>query len=157
MKSAFETEVPKDGIEFRPASGFSIQLEDESGDPNGAPTASLSYNSGAGETAQTAKLRSSSAGGRYLRPGDRVDAKVKHRIRAQLDTCLEGIERVLSNSGDAVLRYNSFDQLCGSLETLWSLRHSREEEFAELINMLQNVFFDRRETEFTEQLSNLVL
>jgi len=95
------------------------------------------------------------AGGSLPR-ASQVPPKVTHRCRAIFEACIDNLTRALDHEMDFFLRNNAVEQLKDSLGKLWEIRSKREEQFAEVVNMLQGVFAERTVEEFTsDQLACL--
>lgn len=95
-------------------------------------------------------------GKRSTSQASKVLPKVKHACYALLSTCIENLDRALDHDEDFFLRNNSLEQLKDTLSELWKVRSQREEQFGELINVLQGVFVQRNVEDFTaEQLNCL--
>lgn len=77
--------------------------------------------------------------------------KVRHAVRALYATCLDCLDRAESQSDNFFARNAALEQLRDSLAQLWEMRRSHEEQFAEVINMLQCLFADRRVEDFQDQ------
>lgn len=94
---------------------------------------------------------------RGTRPASRVSKvlpKVKHACYALFSTCIDNLDRALDHNEDFFLRNNALEQLKDTLSELWKVRSQREEQFGELMNVLQGVFVERIVEDFTiEQLS----
>ena len=85
-----------------------------------------------------------------------VAPRIRHRTHALFTSCLENLDRALDNEADFFLKNNSLEQLKDSLAELWHVRLKREEQFAEVINMLQAIFVGRNvETFDIKQLALL--
>lgn len=93
-------------------------------------------------------------GPRTLQPP--VAPRIRHRTHALFTSCLENLDRAIDSDTNFFLRNNSLEQLKESLAELWHVRPNREEQFAEVINMLQAVFTGRNVEAFgTNQLTSL--
>jgi len=75
--------------------------------------------------------------------------RVKHACSAFFGTCLDNLDRALDHHGDFILRSNAIEQVKDTLSELWRVRSHREEQFGEVINMLQAVFAGRTIVDFT--------
>ncbi len=114
-------------------------------------------------TLETSGTRSTGAASRptsrtskSLQRGPAVLPKVRHRCHALLVACIDSLDRAVDYEADFFLRNNAIEQLKDSLADLWEMRSKREEQFAEVINILQGVFVDRNVEEFTtDQLACL--
>ena len=93
-------------------------------------------------------------GKRSTSPASKVLPKVKHACYALFSTCIENIDRALNHDEDFFLRNNSLEQLKDTLSELWKVRSQREEQFGELINILQGVFVRRNVEDFTTKQLN---
>ena len=80
-----------------------------------------------------------------------VHPKHKHASHALFVSCIESLDRALDNSADFFLRNNSLEQLKDTLSELWSMRALREENFAELVNMLQGVLLEMDVEDFADE------
>lgn len=86
----------------------------------------------------------------------KVLPKVKHACYAFFSACIDDLDRAIDHNEDFFLRSNSLEQLKDTLSELWKVRSQREEQFSELINVLQGVFVQRNVEDFTtEQLKCL--
>ncbi len=111
-------------------------------------------------TLTTAGTRSTGAAELHLPHGKRsrrrvakVLPKVKHACYALFRSCIENLDRAIDHDEDFFLRNNAIEQLKDSLSDLWEVRSQREEQFGELINVLQGVFAQRNVENFVvEQL-----
>ncbi len=92
-----------------------------------------------------------SARGTRCSPLLEIAPRIKHRIHALLDACITNLDQANDNSEDFFIRNNSLERVRDSLSDLWSIRSKREEQFAEVINMLQSVFLDRPVEDFAER------
>jgi len=82
--------------------------------------------------------------------------KVRHRCHAILTACIDNLNRAIDHDADFFLRNNSLEQLKDSLADLWEIRSKREEQFAEVVNILQGVFAERNVDDFNhDQLIRL--
>lgn len=79
----------------------------------------------------------------------KVTPKVKHTCFALFTACIDNIDRALDHNEDLFLRSNALDQLKDTLSELWNVRSKREEQFAEIVNMLQGIFAQRTVEDFT--------
>ena len=80
----------------------------------------------------------------------------KHACYALFSACIDNLDRALEHDEDFFLRNNAIEQLKDTLSELWKVRSQREEQFGELINVLQGTFTQRNVEEFTaEQLDCL--
>lgn len=86
-----------------------------------------------------------------------VSFKANHRLRALFSSAIENLERAIDTASDLVLRDNSLSQARDAIGDLWAERGSREEQFAEAVNMLQNVLLERSTSAFTTEQLSLVL
>ena len=77
-----------------------------------------------------------------------VSAKVRHRCHALLAACIDNLNRAVDHDADFFLRNNALEQLKDSLVDLWEIRSDREEQFAEVVNVLQGVFAERNVEDF---------
>jgi len=110
------------------------------------PTLSTSGSLSTGSTGQTAQR------GRPKTPSTpHVHPKFRHTSRALFVSCVDSLDRAIDNSVDFFLRNNSLEQLKDTLSDLWSMRAYREENFAELVNMLQGVLLDTDVESFTDE------
>ncbi len=101
------------------------------------PTLSTAGTLSTGSAEQTAQR-----GRRTASSTPHVNPKHKHASRAMFVSCVESLDRAIDNSTDFFLRNNSLEQLKDTLSDLWTMRAHREENFAELVNMLQGVLLD---------------
>ncbi len=90
-----------------------------------------------------------SARGTRCSPLLEIAPRIKHRIHALLDACITNLDQANDNSEDFFLRNNSLGRVRDSLADLWSVRSKREEQYAEVINMLQCVFLGKPVEEFS--------
>lgn len=77
--------------------------------------------------------------------------RIKQRIRVTFDRCIDDSKQANDFSADFFLRNNSLARVRDSLADLWDVRSKREEQFSELINMMQGVFANRAVEEFTSE------
>ncbi len=106
-----------------------------------------------GTRATGAASRPALRAGRTCSRAPAVLPKVRHRCHALLAACIDNLNRALDHDADFFLRNNALEQVKDSLADLWEIRSKREEQFAEVINMLQGVFVERTVEEFaTDQL-----
>jgi hypothetical protein len=111
----------------------------------------------------TAGMRSTGSGysvpARTVRtpsPSTRVLPKVTHACAIRFAACVDDLDRALNHASDFFQRNNALEQLKDSLAQLWKMRSEREEQFAEVVNMLQATFAHRRVEDFTiDQLACL--
>ena len=87
---------------------------------------------------------------RRARQGDYVPVRVRHKLRALVDSCLDGIDRVIDTVQEPILRANSYNQLKRSLAGLWQLRNWMTEDFGEIVNMIEMLLVEREATHFSE-------
>ena len=86
----------------------------------------------------------------------KVLPKVKHKCYALFSTCIDNLDRAIDSDENVFLRYNAIEQVKDTLSELWKVRLQREEQFGELINVLQGAFAQRTVEDFTaEQLDCL--
>jgi hypothetical protein len=109
------------------------------------PTLSTSGTLSTGSAEQTA-LR----GRHAASAAPHVQPKYKHASHALFVSCLESLDRAIDNSADFFLRNNSLEQLRDTLSELWTMRAHREEDFAELVNMLQGIFLNTSVESFSD-------
>ena len=85
-----------------------------------------------------------------------VAPKVKHACNALFSACIDNLYRALNHAEDFFARNNAVEQLRDALAELWQKRNAREEPFAEIVNLLQGIFVERKVEDFSsEQLSVL--
>jgi len=82
--------------------------------------------------------------------------KVSHRLRAMLSSAIENIDRAIDTGNDDILRDNAIAQTGDALADLWAERSVREEQFAQVINMFQNLLLGRRASSFTTDQFGLI-
>ena len=80
---------------------------------------------------------------------DAVEPRFKHKASAIYSSCAESLGNAIGES-DPVIRSNSFEQVKDSLDDLWLIRDRREEQFAEVINMIQGVIVGNDVACFTD-------
>jgi len=102
-----------------------------------------------GTRATGAPSRPATRAGRSLPHTSTTLPKVRHRCHAVLTACIDNLDRALDNGADFFLRNNALEQLKDLLADLWEVRSKREEQFAEVVNILQGVFVERTVEEFT--------
>jgi hypothetical protein len=86
----------------------------------------------------------------------KVEPKVRQRCHALLSACLEDLDRAIDQEAEFFLRNNALEEVKYSLAKLWEVRSQREEQFAEVINLLQGLFVERDVEQFThDQLACL--
>ncbi len=83
-------------------------------------------------------------------PAVAVAPRIKHRVRALFESCIENLDQASDNLADFYLRNNCLERVRDGLADLWSVRSKREGQFSEMINMLQGVFIGRPVEEFTD-------
>lgn len=76
-------------------------------------------------------------------------SRVLHGSYAYLTECLDCLERA-TGEDDVVLKENALSQFNIALTELWDYHPHREEQFAEAINMLQNIFVGRSLADFDD-------
>ena len=79
-----------------------------------------------------------------------VAPRIRHRINAFFECCIKDLDLASDNSAHFFLRNNCLARVRDSLADLWSVRSKREEQFSEVINMLQCVFVGRPVEEFVD-------
>jgi len=78
---------------------------------------------------------------------------VKHACYAVFTACIDNLERAVDHGEDFFIRTNSVEQLEDALHELWRVRSQREEQFGEIVNLLQGIFAGRKAEDFsTDQL-----
>ena len=80
-----------------------------------------------------------------------IAPRIKHRIHSLFEACITNLDQANDHSEDFFIRNNSLGRVRDSLSDLWNVRSKREEQFAEVINMLQCVFTRRPVEDFSEQ------
>jgi hypothetical protein len=79
-----------------------------------------------------------------------IASRVQHITRATVSACIDDLDRAIDATTDFFARNNALEQMKAKLAILWNLRGDREEAFAELVNMMQSVFLQRRVEDFSE-------
>lgn len=116
-----------------------------SGTTSGEPFAPGLLTSGSRATGRDSR---ESTGAKQAHRRRQVLPKARHAVRALYATCLDCLERAESQSDNFFARNAALEQLRDSLTELWDMRQLHEEQFAEVINMLQCLFADRRVEDF---------
>ena len=85
-----------------------------------------------------------------------VPTHVTQACHALFAAGVDYLDRAVDQNEEFFPRDKALEQLRGILAELWSKRIEREEAFAEIVNMLQAVFVQRRVEDFSaEQLGTL--
>jgi hypothetical protein len=79
----------------------------------------------------------------------KVVPKVKHACYAFFNACRDNLDRALDHDEEFFLRNNALEQVKDTLTELWGVRSQREEQFGEVVNMLQGIFAQRTVEDFT--------
>lgn len=61
------------------------------------------------------------------------------RIQKTFNKCLDAIERSIENKDDIIGKANAINEIRDSLEQLWQERINREDQFGDIINIIQGV------------------
>jgi hypothetical protein len=91
-------------------------------------------------------------------PGVNVPPKLKHACHTLWTNCVENLDRAIDHNEEFFLRCNAIEHVKDALGELWNARADREEQFAEIVNMLQAILAKRSVEDFQpEQLSSIRL
>jgi len=66
-----------------------------------------------------------------------------------LTACIDNLDRAVDHDEDFFIRNNSVEQLKDALHELWKVRSQREEQFGEVVNLLQGILAGRSVEDFT--------
>jgi hypothetical protein len=82
----------------------------------------------------------------------KLTPQTKQRCYALFSACIDSLNRALDNDAatSIVLRSTSIGQFRDTMAELWQLRAAREEQFAELINMIEGLIVERRAEDVTD-------
>ncbi len=75
--------------------------------------------------------------------------KVKHACYALMTACIDNLDRAVDHGEDFFIRTNSVEQLKDALRELWKFRSQREEQFGEVMNLLQGILAGRSAEDFS--------
>jgi hypothetical protein len=85
-----------------------------------------------------------------------IAPKVSQRHRVMFNAVLANVDRAIDTATDPVLKENALGQARDGLNDLWGERTTREEQFAQAVNIFQNILAGRGITCFSlEQLALL--
>jgi len=88
--------------------------------------------------------------------GKRVPTDSAKTTRLLFDSCLQAVESAIDSEGDKIEQGNAFFTLLDGLGNLWELREGQENQFAQLINLLQTLLLrTERENYDAEQMDSI--
>lgn len=74
--------------------------------------------------------------------------RAKHACYTLLTSCIENLDRAVDHDEDFFIRNNSIEHLKDALHELWKVRSQREEQFGEVVNLLEGILAGRNVEDF---------
>ncbi len=71
------------------------------------------------------------------------------RIQKAFNVCIDAIERAIENKEDIIGKSNAINEIRISLEQLWQERKNKEDQFGDIINIIQGALHEEQADDIT--------